>query len=128
MMTLDEAIQNLASAQWAQPGDTTLLYGSYARGDFTASSDFDFLRITKTRQHHVRIADRISVHTYALKDLEEQAARGSLFVLHLASEALPALGPGSPLHKGRRRVPQAALVHGLVAGGHDNRDAASRCR
>ena len=73
------------------PNECLILYGSHARGDFTAASDIDVLRVANARAFRENIEESITLHTYTLDDLLVMARQGSLFVLHLLQE-------GSPLH------------------------------
>ena len=76
-----------------ESGDSFLLYGSYARGDYDSTSDVDVLRIATSRASGELIDGRISLRTYDIKDLLAMARRGSLFVLHLVQEAKPLHDP-----------------------------------
>ena len=70
-----------------------ILYGSHARGDFTAASDVDVLRVANTRALRESIEESITLHTYTLDDLLLMARQGSLFVLHLLREGRPLNDP-----------------------------------
>ncbi len=69
-------------------GDSLLLYGSCARGDYDTNSDIDLLRITKGRACARRLDQRTTLHVYDIDDLITMAQNGSLFVLHLVEEAI----------------------------------------
>jgi hypothetical protein len=68
------------------PNECLILYGSHARGDFTAASDVDVLRVANARAVRESIDESITLHTYTLDDLLLMARQGSLFVLHLLQE------------------------------------------
>jgi predicted nucleotidyltransferase len=80
-------------------GDAYVLYGSYARGDYEASSDVDIMRITTCRMQAPRLNGHVLLHIYDIKDLLEMAKQGSLFILHLIREAKPIIDPSNYMAK-----------------------------
>lgn len=76
------------------PCEAIFLYGSKARGDDDRFSDTDLLGVSFDGPI-TKAFDSIgvSLHVYPLDWLREQAANGSLFLLHLATEARPLFDP-----------------------------------
>lgn len=72
----------------------TWLYGSVARGTADDSSDVDILVVTdETAPVDVPDAEHVSVRTYGWSAVEQMAAYGSLFLLHLKLEGRPLTAP-----------------------------------
>ena len=92
MMISEETIRDALLIN-DQTRDSYLLYGSYARGDYSSSSDIDVLCITTSRKLAQRIEGRVTLHNYDIKDLRTMARLGSLFILHLVREAKPIHDP-----------------------------------
>ncbi len=92
MITMDGTAARLVVGS-KESGDSLLLYGSYARGDYDATSDIDILRIATHRARGERMHEHVSIHTYDIKDLNAMAKQGSLFILHLLREAKPLQDP-----------------------------------
>jgi hypothetical protein len=67
--------------------DVVVLFGSWARGDQTASSDTDFLMIVSEEglPRHSRMGD-VSLFFYARSDVERRVADGDLFMWHVLFE------------------------------------------
>lgn len=63
----------------------TLLFGSHARGDARPGSDVDVLQLAA--RGHAYGTGTLSVTGYRAQDLLAMARRGSLFVLHLRTDA-----------------------------------------
>ena len=63
----------------------TLLFGSHARGDARPGSDIDVLQLST--RGHAYSTGKLSVTGYRARDLLAMAHRGSLFVLHLRTDA-----------------------------------------
>ncbi|MUL77221.1 hypothetical protein [Mycolicibacterium sp. CBMA 226] len=72
-----------------------LLYGSRARDDYEASSDFDILRYTSSWQSPTFKAGRVSVSSYTREQLE--SASGTLFGTHLRRDGRVLLEIGDGL-------------------------------
>ena len=62
-----------------------MLFGSFARGDESLTSDIDILELSERRRRPYR-SGRINVSVYDGPTLTRMAQRGSLFVLHLRLE------------------------------------------
>jgi hypothetical protein len=92
MITIDGTAARLVVGG-KESGDSLFLYGSYARGDYDATSDIDILRIATHRARGERMHEQVSIHTYDIKDLIAMANQGSLFILHLLREARPLQNP-----------------------------------
>jgi len=65
----------------------TFLYGSYARGDFKEDSDIDIIQVTPAHSAPYS-AGKVNITCYTRDQLLRLAEAGSLFVLHLISEAV----------------------------------------
>lgn len=78
-LTIDELEQVMSRIGTDTKG--LLLYGSRARDDFQASSDFDILRYTSLWNCPTFKAGRVSVSSYTREQLE--SASGTLFGTHL---------------------------------------------
>lgn len=71
-----------------------ILYGSKARGDHDRFSDTDLLGIASEGSIKKTFDEcGVSFHVYPRPWLEEQARKGSLFLLHLVSEAKVVFDP-----------------------------------
>jgi hypothetical protein len=62
-----------------------MLFGSFARGDSSPTSDIDVLELAERRRRPYR-SGRINISVYDRLTLTRMAERGSLFVLHLRLE------------------------------------------
>ena len=62
-----------------------ILFGSFARGDTSPTSDVDVLELAERRRRPYRLG-RINISVYDEPTLARMAERGSLFVLHLRLE------------------------------------------
>ncbi|MEV4261648.1 nucleotidyltransferase domain-containing protein [Kribbella sp. NPDC049584] len=70
------------------------LYGSVARGTADDGSDVDILIVTdETGPVDVPDGEHVSVRTYGWSAVEQMAAYGSLFLLHLKREGRPLTTP-----------------------------------
>ncbi|WP_052675385.1 nucleotidyltransferase domain-containing protein [Agrobacterium arsenijevicii] len=77
--------------------EAIFLYGSWARGDQGEGSDHDLLMVTnEARGYHVTDGHH-SMTYYPLSNLQEKAASGDLFVLHIVREAKVVLDPNDIL-------------------------------
>lgn len=85
-------ILTLINAAVSPPYSALFLYGSYARGDQTSSSDIDILQVTPTHTAPYSTG-LISVTCYTPTQILDLANNGSLFVRHLVSEAVPLEDP-----------------------------------
>jgi hypothetical protein len=65
----------------------TFLYGSYARGDFKEDSDVDIIQVTPVHSAPYS-AGNVNITCYTRDQLLRLAGAGSLFVMHLVSEAV----------------------------------------
>jgi Nucleotidyltransferase domain len=65
----------------------TFLYGSYARGDFNEESDVDVIQVTPAHAAPYS-AGNVNITCYTRDQLLSLAKAGSLFVMHLVSEAV----------------------------------------
>lgn len=74
-----------------------ILFGSRARGDSHEASDLDLLVVTNEGGAWHSRRDKLSVSSYSLTALKEQARNGSLFVCHIAFEAKPLFDPADVL-------------------------------
>jgi len=63
-----------------------LLYGSFARGDFSSESDVDLLTLIKGHSYKA-VFNKINISYYNRDKLIEMATSGSLFVFHLNRES-----------------------------------------
>lgn len=77
---------------------TSLLYGSRARGDETASSDTDLLMITGSEPISHTSVNGISISYYPIGDLTERAERGDLFLYHIIREGMILYDPDDLLN------------------------------
>lgn len=76
------------------PVSSLLLYGSRARGDEARSSDVDLLGIvTGTSIEKSFDQSGVSLHLYPFEWMVNEARAGSLFMLHIAYEAVPIFDP-----------------------------------
>ena len=74
--------------------EAVILYGSRARSDGENNSDTDLLGISTEGKIRKPFDSRgISFHVYPLSWLLEQSGQGSLFLLHVTSEAVPVFDP-----------------------------------
>lgn len=73
-----------------------MLYGSYARGDSTPSSDIDLLQLSESGIGHDSVG-RVSITTYSPAQLRSMCEVGSLFALHLVSEGVVLRDPSGML-------------------------------
>jgi hypothetical protein len=71
-----------------------MLYGSRARGDFTASSDYDILRLSRS-QHPTFTVGTVSVSSYTAAQL--CSASATLFGTHIARDGRILLDKGGEL-------------------------------
>ncbi len=78
--------------------DAILLYGSKARGDHDRFSDTDLLAISDGPDIN-KPFDQLgtSLHIYPRQWLENQSKDGSLFLLHIVTEAVPMFDPNEIL-------------------------------
>jgi len=76
--------------EWRQLIDfepqSIVLFGSYARNDYSEESDIDILLLSSKYYPPLQVG-KFSVSTYSKSKLLEFANKGSLFVLHLIKEA-----------------------------------------
>ncbi len=64
------------------PYRALMLFGSYARGDQSPTSDIDILQVADAGGRSYRTG-KVAVAVYSLARLREMAREGSLFILHL---------------------------------------------
>ena len=75
-----------------------ILYGSRARNDGEPSSDVDLLGVAEDgRIQKPYDVDGLSFHVYPLQWMLENSVQGSLFLLHVASEAKAVFDPENTL-------------------------------
>lgn len=63
-----------------------MVFGSYARGDFTLESDIDLLGITEDEFSSKVIKGKVNISLYKKTKMKSMANNGSLFVYHLKTE------------------------------------------
>lgn len=77
--------------------EAIFLYGSWARGDQGEGSDHDLLMVTNEARGYHFTDGHHSMTYYPLKNLQEKAASGDLFVLHIVREAKIVFDPNDIL-------------------------------
>lgn len=73
-----------------------MLFGSYARGDNSPTSDIDVLELSTQSRRAYRV-DCMNISVYSETTLREMSHSGSLFVLHLKVDGLILRDPGNKL-------------------------------
>lgn len=92
---LSKALQAVLDA--VRPRQSPLMiFGSFARGDASASSDVDVLELTDKRSRPY-VVGRAHVYPYTDQRLRTMAESGALFVLHLRKEGLVFRDPNGAL-------------------------------
>ncbi|MRX49013.1 hypothetical protein GI374_00885 [Paracoccus sp. S-4012] len=73
--------------------DAMMLYGSFARGDFTETSDIDLLQIKQSGRPFSVRRGNVELQVMPAGKLLEMAREGDLFALHLALEGQTIFDP-----------------------------------
>nr|WP_244982283.1 nucleotidyltransferase domain-containing protein [Corallococcus exercitus] len=78
----------------ALSGDSegVIIFGSFARGDYTEASDIDVIQITPKRKRSYS-SGRVSVAVYTQTQLLKMARHGDLFAAHVVREGKIIAGP-----------------------------------
>ena len=91
---LDREERSSLISRWPEATRGLLIYGSRARGDYLATSDFDLLRLSQVPYPTFKVG-RVSVSTYTPKQL--RSASQTLFGTHLLRDARILFDPSDEL-------------------------------
>lgn len=90
-MTVADTLSEVFSAL-SGDSEGVIIFGSFARGDYTEASDIDVVQITSKRKRSYS-SGRVSVAVYTQMQLLKMARHGDLFAAHVVREGKLVAGP-----------------------------------
>lgn len=87
LASLDPRVVDSALAAVPSSLTPVMIFGSFARGDESATSDVDVLELAD-RRTRLQVIGRVHVYAYGEAVLRRMAANGALFVLHLRTDGI----------------------------------------